>query len=329
MTDPELSRLLSALAREPGDDLLWLAVADRLEEAGEAGRAELIRIGRQLRGMKNGRARKAAEARLAALLVSGVRPCVPEFVNEMGMRFALIPAGTFWMGSGPKERDSHHDEQPRREVTLTRPYWLGVFQVTQADYEAVIGSNPSFFAPGSETISAGDPARFPVEQVSWEDAAAFCAALSAKKAEKKAGREYRLPTEAEWEYACRGGLSMHPFAFGAKLTKDLANFYGGHGYPRPVGGHPPNAFGMHDMHGNIWEWCSDYYSSGSYDPADTVDPRGIIDGEGLGHVARGGGWDSRAGQCRSAFRYNGIPPAHRSEKLGFRVAVDFSAGPHD
>ncbi len=324
MSDPELSRLLAALADDPADDLLWLAVADLLEEGGEPARAELMRLGRRLRGMPLGKERRAAEKRLGKLLVRGVRPCVPEMVNGVGMRLALIPAGSFWMGAAPREKGASGDERPRREVTLTRAYWLGVFPVTQREYAAVMGRRPSYFSADGGGEVPGDTGAFPVEQVSWDDAVAFCAKLSKRPAERKAGRVYRLPTEAEWEHACRAGMVMHLFAFGAALTPALANFNeNGRGSPCPVGAYPPNGFGLHDMHGNVWEWCSDHYEYDSYRRARAVDPLGT---DGSGHAARGGGWDSSATQCRSAFRYNGVPPADLDHELGFRLAMTAKGG---
>jgi len=150
MTDPELSRLLSCLHRTPEDDLLWLAVADRLEEGGESERAELLRLSRHLRGMDQASgppsgARVAAESRIREMIAGGVKPCVPELTNSIGMRFTLIPPGTFWMGSPEDEPDRSADEV-RHEVTLTRPFWMGVSPVTQSQYEAVMGKNPSYFS---------------------------------------------------------------------------------------------------------------------------------------------------------------------------------------
>src|SRR5262245_17520407 len=129
MTDPQLETLLAALARDPGDALGWLAVADCLEELGQPHRAELLRVHRQLRGMREGKRRLEAEARVRKLLASGVQPCVPTFTNSLGMSFALVPAGVFWMGSFATEKGRYEDEV-RHRVTLTRPFWLGTFPVT-------------------------------------------------------------------------------------------------------------------------------------------------------------------------------------------------------
>ncbi len=314
MTD--LASLLSCLHRTPGDDLLWLAVADRLEEDGQADRAELIRLSRRLRGMPEEDKRWRMETRVRGLIAGGVRPCVPEVVNSVGMRFALIPAGTFWMGS-PEDEEGRSSWEVRHLVTLTRAFWLGVHPVTQAQYEAVIGDNPSYFRKkggGKAKVKKMDTGSLPVEQVSWEDATAFCAALERKEG---LGRVYRLPTEAEWEYSCRGGLASKPFHFGDTLDKNQANFHdSGLGRTSAVGSYPPNAFGLHEMHGNVWEWCADWYGDYPSDPQ--IDPTGP--GEGSSRVLRGGGWSFGSRYCRSAFR-DGDAPTDRGSRLGFRVAA--------
>ncbi len=320
MTDPELARLLSCLHQAPEDDLLWLAVADLLEEEGQAERAELLRLTRSLRASGTASAcRVTAEARIRELLSSGVRPCVPEVVNSVGMRFVLIPAGTFWMGSPEDEADRSEDEV-RHEVTLTRAFWLGVHPVTQGQYEAVVGKNPSYFSKkggGKAKVKKTDTSSFPVEQVSWEDAAEFCERLSALAEEKREIRVYRLPGEAEWEYSCRGGLASKPFHFGDALDKTFANFHdSGLQRTTAVGSYPPNAFGLHDMHGNVWEWCADWY--GDYPAGAVTDPTGPE--EGACRVIRGGSWSYDSQDCRSAYR-DGDGPADRVFDLGFRVSL--------
>jgi len=325
----ELASLLSCLHQTPEDDVLWLAVADRLEEAGETDRAELLRLCRRLRTMDQasgpppgGRVsspRAAAESRIRELVNGGVRPCVPEITNGIGMRFALIPPGTFWMGS-PDDEEGRYENETRHEVTLTRPFWLGVSPVTQSQYEAVMGKNPSYFSKkgeGEAKVKTLDTGSYPVEQVSWDDAVKFCEALSARPEEKASGNAFRLPTEAEWEYCCRGGLASKPFHFGDTLDKTQANFHAG-GLKRTsaVGSYPPNAFGLHDMHGNVWEWCSDWY--GDYPAGQASDPTGPA--EGTDRVVRGGSWGSGSGYCRSAFRV-GLGPSDRVNYLGFRAAL--------
>ncbi len=239
--------------------------------------------------------------------------------GNVSLRLALIPAGRFLMGSPAGEKDRDRDENPH-EVTLSRPFYLGVYEVTQEQYQAVIGRNPSHFKG----------ARNPVEMVSWEDATAFCKRLS-----EKTGKTVRLPTEAEWEYACRAGSSAR-FSFGASeadLHKygnycDRSNTSGlghqdvahddGHDKTAPVGSYAPNAFGLFDMHGNLSELCFDWYQD-SYRNLKAIDPTGPA--QGTGRVRRGGGWPDPARYCRSADRNYRSPTAGFID-YGFRVAVD-------
>jgi formylglycine-generating enzyme required for sulfatase activity len=229
------------------------------------------------------------------------------------MRLAVIPAGTFHMGSPGKEQGRFADEGPRHKVILTRPFFLGVFQVTQAQWRQVIGTNPSNF-PGED---------HPVERVAWEEAREFCRSLSAKEK-----RVYRLPSEAEWEFACRAGTTT-PFYFGEILTDRLANYDANVTYahsPRgtyrqhtlPVGSFPPNAFGLFDMHGNVREWCEDRF--GSYARGPATDPQGPQ--TGADRVARGGAWYNVPGYCRSAFRRSHSPDT-RDSQVGFRVCREY------
>ena len=202
----------AALRAEPNDETTWLALADWLEEDGQTDRAELVRLVRRLRTlpvMEVTPERAEMEARVAGLLNAGVRPVVPEAVNSIGMRLALIPPGRFRMGSPSGENERGGDEEAH-EVELTRPFYLGVFPVTQGQWLGVMGGNPSYFCAageGKEAVKGLDTGDFPVEQVSWEDAQAFLRKLAALPQEKEAGWSYRLPSEAEWEYACRGGAS--------------------------------------------------------------------------------------------------------------------------
>ena len=184
-------------------------------------------------------------------------------LNSIGMKFTLISPGEFLMGT-PKSRKGGRDNLQHR-VRITKPFYLGVFEVTQEEYHKVIEKNPSAF----RNIKGKKTKRFPVEMVTWEDAVEFCSQLSEMSAEQRAGRRYRLPTEAEWEYACGAGKET-AFGFGASLSSMQANFdgflpYGGAPRgpnlqrPTTVGSYPPNAFGIYDMHGNVYEWCADKY----------------------------------------------------------------------
>jgi len=216
------------------------------------------------------------------------------------MEFKLIPAGTFIMGDARVDKD-----WTPHEVILTTSFKMGVHEVTQAQYEQVMGVNPSEFK-GADN---------PVEKVSWDDAVEFCRRLSDLPAEKAAGNVYRLPTEAEWEYACRAGMTTK-YSFGDDES-DLGDYawYGDNsdGNTHPVGGKKPNAWGLYDMHGNVWEWCQDWYWD--YPSGSVTDPRGP---RGSNRVVRGGSWGFTAEGCRSADRY-GLGPSDRNG--GFRVSL--------
>jgi len=194
-----------------------------------------------------------------------------EIENSLGMKLRLLPPGEFKMGSPPSEADRRGDEIQHR-VRITKPFYLGVYEVTQREYQNVMGNNPSHYSPGAagkDQVRGLDTDQFPVENVSWDDAVEFCRKLSALAAEQTAGRVYRLPTEAEWEYACRAGTTT-PFHVGDKLNGQQANYDGQHpfatngggpflGRPTEVGSYAPNPFGLRDMHGNVAEWCWNWH----------------------------------------------------------------------
>jgi len=217
--------------------------------------------------------------------------------NSIGMKFQLIPAGSFMMGS-----EMETNEMPIRKVTLTKPFHMGATEVTQAQYTKVMGANPSEFK--------GDD--FPVDNVTWDDAQAFCKKLSGMDAKGS----YRLPTEAEWEYACRGGTKT-AYYWGDKFKEEMAwmKKNSKDKGPRAVGTLKPNPWGLYDMSGNVWEWCQDYHAS-SYTGAKSVDPTGPLEGEE--RVIRGSSWHFHTGSSRSANRHHREPERGEGD-TGFRV----------
>ncbi len=244
--------------------------------------------------------------------------------NKVSMKLVLIPAGKFLMGSPETEKGHESSEGPQREVTISKPFYMGVYEVTQEQYEAVMGKNPSTFKGAAN----------PAETVSWEDAVAFCQALS-----RKTGKMVSLPTEAQWEYACRAG-SKTRFSFGdsdADLYRygnycDKSNTSGymrrdkdhndGHDKTAPVGSFRPNAFGLYDMHGNVSEWCNDWYAV-SYANAKNQDPQGPDSASYPScRVFRGGSSYDKPAGCRSAYRGAFMMGERIEGDLGFRVSVD-------
>jgi formylglycine-generating enzyme required for sulfatase activity len=242
-----------------------------------------------------------------------------EITNSIGLKLVLVPKGTFMMGS-PESDLNRQKNETQHEVTISKGYYLGVYEVTQAQYEKVMGKNPSRFQ-GAKV--GNENADLPVENVSWDDAVEFCKKLSDLPEEKKAGRLYRLPTEAEWEYACRAGSKT---AYSFDDEEGLLPEYGwfkrnSSNRTHTVGLLESNAWGLYDMHGNVWEWCSDWY--GEYPKGAVSDPTGPC--EGSFRVYRGGSWGSVAADCRSASRrWNA--PSLRNGGLGFRVALSSQSG---
>ncbi len=209
--------------------------------------------------------------------------------NSIGMEFVLIPAGTFQMGSN----DGRRDENPVHSVTISQPFYMGKYEVTQKEWKAVMGTNPSYFE--------GD--NLPVEQVSWNDVQEFIKKLN----QKEGGNKYRLPTEAEWEYAARAGSST-TWHFGDNESQlgEYAWYDKNSGNKtHPVGEKKPNGFGLYDMHGNVWEWVQDWYGSGYYSNSPRTDPKGP--NSGYDKVLRGGSWYGKSESTRSALRIYEVP----------------------
>jgi formylglycine-generating enzyme required for sulfatase activity len=239
--------------------------------------------------------------------------------NAIGMNFVLVRAGEFVMGSPEGEEGRQGDEGPQHRVRITRRFYLGATQITQAQWQAVMGSAPWkgwLFAKRSVREGADNPATY----VSWDDAIAFCRVLG-----QRDGRAYRLPTEAEWEYACRAG-STGRYSFGDDRSR-LAGYAwyadnasdAGWRYAHRVASMRANPIGLYDMHGNVSEWCSDWLAGGYYAVSPPDDPQGPT--AGSYRVNRGGGWSSTPQCCRSASR-SGSTPVYRYSDVGFRVACN-------
>jgi formylglycine-generating enzyme required for sulfatase activity len=243
-------------------------------------------------------------------------------MNEIGLDMIAIPGGSFTMGSPPSEPKSNDRERPQHEVTL-QPFYLGRYTVTQRQWQGVAGY------PRIDHDLDPDPSDFkgddlPVENVSWEDAQEFCQRLSAQT-----GKDYRLPSEAQWEYACRAATATS-FHFGETITPELVNYRGTAVYDHgpegeyreqttAMGIFPGNDWGLHDMHGNVWEWCEDDYH-GSYEGVPTDGSAWVeTDQKSSRKMLRGGYFDSYPVNCRSACRYD-IPRNRRSNLIGFRVS---------
>jgi formylglycine-generating enzyme required for sulfatase activity len=228
-------------------------------------------------------------------------PTGDHWTNSIGMTFVRIPSGTFTMGSRASDAESH--ERPPHTVTISRPFYLATTEVTQSQWKAVMGSNPSRFI--------GDG--LPVEQVSWFDAQEFIRKLNAREATTR----YRLPTEAEWEYACRAGATGDE---GGDRGSTAWYDPNSGGSTHPVGRQQANAWGLYDMLGNVYEWCEDW--KGTYPSVEVTDPRGPS--EGPGRVIRGGSWLVHSNRTRAEFR-DVLPPDERRDDVGFRIVADVGA----
>jgi len=253
--------------------------------------------------------------------------------NSLGMKLVLIPPGEFVMGDEvPSPQLVLHPDRLAHRVRISKPFFLGIHEVTQEEFQTITGVNPSWFCAqgdGRQAVAGMDTRRFPVEAVEWFGAKEFCDRLS-----KKEGRTYRLPTEAEWEYACRAGTTA-TFHCGKSLTSVEANIDGAKprgGPKRPalgrtttVGSYRPNAFGLYDMHGNVAEWCSDwmeleYGVRGKEENGTLIDPQGPETGPS--HAIRNGSYSDSAEVCGSACREMKPPKDGRFSTVGFRVVCE-------
>lgn len=245
-------------------------------------------------------------------MLAGLAAChrSAAFTNSIGMEFVYIQPGTFQMGSSNGE----YDEKPVHTVRISRGFLMQAREATQGEWRAVMGSNPSYLS--------GCGADCPVENVSWNDVQNFIRKLNAK-----GEGEYRLPTEAEWEYACRAGTTGD---YGGPSLDEMGWYTLNSGQTKyewltthPVGEKKPNAWGLYDMHGNVWEWCQDKYEQFYYAASPASDPAGPVT-DRPEHVARGGAWYTDGARCRSAARYNGhsIPIGNGYSSIspcGFRL----------
>ncbi len=226
-------------------------------------------------------------------------PATQPVINSIGQQLSLIPAGEFDMGS-PADQKGHEDDEAMHRVKITRAFRMGAAEVTQAQWLKVMGRKAGNFDGGN----------LPVEGISWADAVAFC-----KKLSEMEGKTYRLPTEAEWEYACRAGGTGR---FAGDKLDDLAWYDdNSDAQPHPAGSKKPNAWGLLDMHGNVAEWCADWY--GPYAAGESSDPAGPPAGKA--RVVRGGSFSSFERGCRCASR-SSLSPAYQLKNVGFRIVME-------
>ncbi len=315
------NELFEAIVEKPLEEAPWTDLADFLDRH-EPRRGELLRLHRRLLATRcepdSHPERAEWQSDLVKLLQKGVKPCLPEITVDLGkgveMTFHYIPPGTFLMGSPPDE-EGRGDAETQHRVTRTKGVYLGIYPVTQGQWQAVLGSNPSLVKTTSDC---------PVENVSWQDVQSLCKKLTAIDR-----RPYRLPTEAEWEDACRAGTTT-PFFFGLTISGSQACYDGNSVYGpgkkgknhkeiTPVGSFKPNAWGLYDMHGNIWEWCRDWYVP--FEAADQTDPKGPPRGQT--RVIRGGARGHHPNYLRSAAR-GAMAPGYKESSIGCRIAIGAS-----
>ncbi|ACL05058.1 protein of unknown function DUF323 [Desulfatibacillum aliphaticivorans] len=230
-----------------------------------------------------------------------------EFTDSSGMEFVKIEAGAFTMGA--PEGEEFEDAQPEHKITITKPFYMGKYEVTRKQWAEIMGQDASKLSNPNN----------PVEQVSYADVELFLLKLN----EKEGTKTYRLPTEAEWEYAARAGTAAAYF-FGDDASRlgEYAWYYGNSKFTNPVGRLKPNPWGLYDIYGNVFEWCQDYYGQDYYKDAPSVDPKGFqpdVKVKKTARVIRGGGWYSKAKFCSSAYRSNSLSP---QKFIGLRLVKD-------
>ena len=251
------------------------------------------------------------------------------FKNSFGMEFVLIPSGSFFMGAADNATDVGNNEKPRHFVNISRPFYLSKYEVTQKQWEEVMGRNPFSMErsyPGRWDFLISQPGKFIANEkpatVSWEDSQAFIKRLN----EIEGYNRYRLSTEAEWEYACRAGTNT-AYSFGNNAEQ--LGYYAWYGEDfntgsiHPVGKKEPNPWGLYDMHGNVWEWVQDWFAHDYYSISPNTDPQGPE--RGTEKVVRGGSWHSTASGWHSSFRKS-YPPDYRGISIGFRLVALPSIG---
>ena len=243
----------------------------------------------------------ASAAQAQTVTSSPPKSITLELGNDAKMDFVLIPAGTFMMGA----EDSKADEKPVTKVTITQPFYFGKYEVTQEQWQAVMGSNPSYYKGTN----------LPVEQVSWNAAQGFLTNLN----DRVKGYRFRLPSEAEWEYACRAGTTtQYSFGDGDAALPEYGWFTGnGERKTHPVGEKKPNPWGLYDIHGNVWEWCQDWYAP--YPGGEVTDPTGPATGTTI--VMRGGSWSHGSRDLWSSFRFGKFNRDFPFRSVGFRVVA--------
>jgi uncharacterized protein (TIGR02996 family) len=305
----DLQRLMLGLASDPGDDTGWLALADCLEEAGQPLRAELLRLQLWLRSRLDDPAWPAWEQRLHELWAADVPGCQPARSGPLGVEFVLVPPGEFWMGARDGEQWANDNEHPRHRVRLTRGFWMARTPVTRGQWDRLMEAHRK---DGEEAL--------PVDRATYTLAAEFCSLYGGL-----VGAACRLPDEAEWEYACRAGTaSSFCSGEGVEALRRVGwcsydGKWDSSGGVRPVGQLAPNSWGLFDMHGNVWEWCNDWF--GDYSEGAVTAPR--VEAGVRQRVIRGGSWRGGPWFCRSAERWSLSPDVEMSNN-GFRLVLELS-----